>query len=289
MELNEILTHHDRYDIETRTYTHRRESGLYSILNWAVRQICLLELSGHKVDKVKLILNEYINETDCFDSLFYINGNQISFDDITEEEKNNFINSVGWSYTGFGSSPKEIDLRITNKIISKFFNPTREVLGWYTFFTKHLGGNLNDVVFIWARKTDKISETRVPSVDTYLKYLTRIDTRNKKILVQSDDLSVLNEFSQRRLHFYTLPKLSPSKRKNNAAFHINLRDVSDQTFMQNYGVTKIDHLRQMVALSLIAKNASTTILYPGNPSTFLPLYKGSFDRFLLFKNDLSLF
>ena len=35
-----------------------------------------------------------------------------------------------------------------------------------------------------------------------------------------------------------------------------------------YGLTKIDHLRQMVALSLIAKNAHKSIIYPGNPTTF---------------------
>jgi hypothetical protein len=45
----------------------------------------------------------------------------------------------------------------------------------------------------------------------------------------------------------------------------------------------------MVALSLISKNAGLSILYPGNPTTFIPLLKGSTDNCLLFKNGYNLF
>jgi hypothetical protein len=65
--------------------------------------------------------------------------------------------------------------------------------------------------------------------------------------------------------------------------------VSDEDFRNMYGMTKIDHLRQMVALSLIAKNAYKSIIYPGNPTTFIPLFKGSFDDCILYKDDINLF
>jgi hypothetical protein len=141
---------------------------------------------------------------------------------------------------------------------------------------------------LWARKTDKTSENELPTVEKYLEIISDLDLKNNKVLIQSDDQSVLQEFRTKGFDFITLPHISLPKFKNEA-FHRNVRDISEVDFRENYGVSKIDHMRQMVALSILAKNTNTTILYPGNPTTFLPLFKGSFDHFLLFENDLRLY
>lgn len=288
MELKDFLTHWDKYDIETKTYIHSREAGLYSMLNWCLRTVCLLELNGYKVEKIKLLMNEYIDQTDCFDKLFTTNDKKITLKELPEKEKLKFYHETKWKSTGFANNPKEINLNITNQIISKFFNPTEEVLDWYNTFKSYLGGDISKIIFLWARKTDKISENELPSVEKYIEVLSNLDLETNKILIQTDDYSVIEEFKSSNFSFITLPHISLPKIKTEA-FHRNVRDISDNNFQESYGVSKIDHLRQMVALSIIAKNSHSTILYPGNPTTFLPLFKGSFDRFLLFENDLRLY
>jgi len=288
MELENFLTLHDKYDLETKTYSHSREAGLFSMLNWTLRTVCLLELNGYKVDNIKVFMNEYIDQTDCFDKLFLINDRKLNLHDLPEETKIKFYNETNWKSTGFGNNPKEINLDITNQVISKFFNPTKEVLDWFHNFESYLGGDLSKIIFLWARKTDKTSENELPTVEKYIQVLSELDLENHKVLIQTDDHSVIQEFRMKSFDFITLPQISLPMLKNEA-FHRNVRDISEKDFQKNYGVSKIDHLRQMVALSVLAKYTNTNILYPGNPTTFIPLFKGSFHHFLLFENDLRLY
>ena len=151
-----------------------------------------------------------------------------------------------------------------------------------------IGGNVKDVIFIWARGTDKISESKLPDTKNYLDVLSTIDTNNKKIVIQTDDVSVLKGFEKSGLRFYRLKDI-PFSINPSTPFHINLNNMSEDTFFRNYKLSKVDYLRQMLALSLIGKNAYKTILYPGNPSTYIPLLKGSLEDCLLFKDNLNLF
>ena len=44
MEFTDFLSpHYDFYNTETKLYTNKRGAGLYAVLNWMVRAICLLE------------------------------------------------------------------------------------------------------------------------------------------------------------------------------------------------------------------------------------------------------
>lgn len=288
MKVQEILSLFDKYDPKTKTYEHCRGAGLFSILNWSLRIVTLLEMNGYKVDKIKLLLDEYMDKTDCYDKLFFTTDNELSLNSLPSVEKENFYTKTNWTHTGFFENPKEVNFQITNQVISKFFNPTQEVIDWYNIFLNYLGVDNSKIIFLWARKTDKTSETTIPEVETYLKFLSRVDKKGKKILVQTDDYDVLQEFKNSKIPFQTLPHISLPKIKK-APFHINVRDISESDFQKYYGVSKLDHLRQMVALTLLAQKSHITILYPGNPSTFLPLFSGTFQHFLLFKNGLNLF
>jgi len=288
MALHDFLTHFDNYDLETKTYTHSREAGLYAVLNSILRTVCFLKIYGYEVDKIKLLMNEYIDQRDCFGELFTIKDTKLNLNRLPDDEKSNFLEQLKYKSTGLGENPKNINLKISNQIISKFFNPTNEVVDFYKSFVSYLGGDLSKIIFVWARKTDKILENNVPSVKKYLEVLSTLDLRNNKVLIQTDDQSVIDEFTSHNLDFITIPHIPLPKNKDNA-FHRNLRDVSDKSFEESYGISKINHLRQFVALSLIAQNANTVILYPGNPTTFLPLFCGSFDHFILFENELKLY
>ncbi len=289
MEFTDFLSpYYDFYNAETKLYTNKRGAGLYAVLNWMVRAICLLELKGDKVEKVEMFLNEYASNVELFNTLFDISSQELKLPELTESQKMDFLKISEYSNTGLSENPKHLNLEITNQIISKFFNPKQEVLDWYNIFINHIGCDVNDIIFIWARRTDKSSESKIPSVDEYLRMLSTINFENKKVLIQTDDHSVLEEFKTKNLSFYTLPQI-PLPKDKDKPFHVDLWLVSDEDFKKIYGITKIDHLRQMVALSLIAKNAHKSIIYPGNPTTFIPLFKGSFDDCILYKDDINLF
>jgi len=278
----------NHYDEETKTFQLKRDGGLFALLNDAILKTILLELNGFKVDKLEIEGETYIRNFNLFPELFEIKKLEIDFSKLSEDSKQMFLKNSSSSYTGISNNPKTLDFQITNQVISKFFNPNEHVIEWYKKFVLFLNVELKNLIFIWARKTDKVTETTVPDVWEYKKILDRIDTKNKKILLQTDDLTVLNEFKNSEIKFITLPYIK-SNTDGKIPFHVNLCDIPDKEFEKQNGVTKIEHLRQMVALSLISKNAGLSILYPGNPTTFIPLLKGSTDNCLLFKNGYNLF
>ena len=67
MDLTDILSshHYEVYCQETKTYTSKKNSGLYSILNWVVRKIALLELNNFPVEFLKI---DYLIHTFSFRS-----------------------------------------------------------------------------------------------------------------------------------------------------------------------------------------------------------------------------
>ena len=72
-------------------------------------------------------------------------------------------------------------------------------------------------------------------------------------------------------------------------FHNEMNEIGDDSFKSKYKITKDEYLLQMYCLSLIAKNSYKSILYPGNPTTYVPMIKGSFDDCYLFKDENQLF
>lgn len=289
MKLGDFLSKRfDAYDVDTKTYHTIRDAGLFANLCWMIRKVSLMELHGYKVENINFILHEYIPKTSAYDFLFEKNNLSIDLFNLSDEDKLNFYQNTDYSPYGLGNNLRDINLKITNPIISKFFTPNQEVFGWYDRFVNQIGGDIKNVIFIWARRTDKVSESKMPEVKSYLKILDEIGTTNKKILIQTDDISVLNEFENSGIEFYKLSDI-PFSTKPRKPFHLNLNDTSNEEFIRTYGITKVDYLRQMLALSLIAKNAYKTILYPGNPSTYIPLIKGSFEDCFLFRDDVNLF
>jgi hypothetical protein len=288
MDISEILSRCcDGYDPKTKTYFTIREAGLYAVLTWSVRKISLMELWGHKIDNINMILHEYMRKVNAYELLFNKQNFELSLTDLPETDKIKFSADTESTHLGYQENLNELNFEITNQIIKKYFTPNQEVFDWYQNFVNHLGGKIEDIIFIWARSTDKRDETKIPEFKSYLDILSKIDTRNKKILVQTDDDLVLQDFKQSGLNFHTLPQI-PFSRKSGKAFHISLNEMSDPVFKHTYGLSKIDYLRQMLALSLIGKNAYKTILYPGNPTTYIPLMKGSIKDCFLFKDNVNL-
>jgi len=283
--LSNILSNssYELYSQETKTYTSKKDSGLYSIFNWIVRKIALLEMNGFPVEDLNI---DYYNQ-EIYNLLFEKKEGNIDLSDISDEEKIFFeekLDTTGW---GLGDDVKLLNFKITNKIINKFFNPSKLVLECYDKIIESNNIDLNNTIFVWARSTDKGGETRIPSVEEYLKVINSINLSNKEILLQTDDYRVLNNFKGCNLNLKTIKEIPTSETLR--GFHIEMSEIGNEAFRSKYKITKDEYLLQMYCLSLIAKNSYKSILYPGNPTTYVPMIKGSFDDCYLFKDDNELF
>jgi hypothetical protein len=285
MELSKILIHphYELYSQESKTYISKKDSGLYSILVLLVRKIALLELNGFPVENLEI---QYHNE-ELYGLLFEKKDIQLDFSNISNEEKIFFEEELNTTGFGLGSNVKLLNFNITNQIINKFFTPNKTVLDYYDNLIKKNNIDLDNTIFVWARSTDKSGETRIPGIFAYLSVIISIEPSDKEVLLQTDDIRVFKDFSSSKIKIKTIPEIPISDKLR--GFHNEMNEMSDDKFKTLYNITKHEYFLQMYCLSLIAKNAYKTILYPGNPTTYIPMLKGSFDNCYLFKDDNHLF
>jgi hypothetical protein len=285
MDLSNILVSKDyeTYSQEFKIYESKRDSGLYSILNWIIRKIALLELNGFPVESLKI---NYFGK-EIYETLFEKKEIKIDFSSISNEEKIFFEDFLTTTEYGVGNDVNLLNFNITNQIINKFFNPSKQVLTYYETLIKSNNIDLDNTIFVWARSTDKHQETKLPSVESYTKIINLIDLSNKEIIIQTDDYRVLQGFKNSGIKFKVLSEIPISGTLR--GFHIEMSEINDDNFRKKYNITKNEYLLQMYCLSLLGKNSHKTILYPGNPTTFIPIIKGSLDNCYLFKDDNELF
>ena len=288
MKLSNILSlNYESYNQETKEYQSKRDAGLYANLVWVIRKIALLELNGYKVESFKLILDEY-NGEEAFDLFFEKNDNQIDYSNISNEDKSYFEQDLITSAFGLGTDDvKHLNFNITNQIIDKFFNPKESIISYYNNLLSSNNIDINNTVFVWARSTDKAGESKIPDTSDYISILNTLNLEGKEILIQTDDYRVLNDFKNSNLKFKTISQIPMSN--NLIGFHNELKDIRDDKFISTYNISKQEYLIQMYCLSLIGRDSYKTILYPGNPTTYIPIIKKSFDNCYLFKDNTQLF
>jgi hypothetical protein len=107
MDLSDILSSHyyEVYCQETKTYTSKKDSGLYSILNTIVRKIALLELNNFPVEFLKI---DYFGQ-DIYELLFEKKEIKIDFLSISNEEKKFFEDVLTTTEWGLGNDIKSLN------------------------------------------------------------------------------------------------------------------------------------------------------------------------------------
>lgn len=170
------------YYKKEKKYSIIRSCGIFSNLTVILYGIFVLKVKGYDVEDLEIVMTDYYFDKDVYPILFRKNNTQLNFDDISEEEINFFWDNCCPSICGLGlknwsstqSTKENFGLKITNKIIQKYFLPSYEVLKSYN--KMRLDKNLynDDYIFIWARKTDKVEETNVPNVKNILNYCVKI-------------------------------------------------------------------------------------------------------------------
>lgn len=275
------MTFESSYIPDTQTYRLVRDSGLYANLCFAIYEIVRYTTQGEKIRNVELFLYEYENDRNFYPDLFINKGSNFSLDHISEEEKNNFLKDCKPSHFGLGQDFGKINFKITNAVIDSFFRPNDTIIRYYEMLKRNNNIDVNNTMFLWARRTDKVFESTIPKTETYLDVIKKKFRPGMTLLLQTDDLFVLEDFKKRRVKFRTLREIPISQ--SSKSFHTGLSTVSEENFKKVFGIDKKTHLIQILCLSLFGKDCSCSIIYPGNPTTYIPLTKGSFREIYLFK------
>lgn len=282
------------YNNVTKTYRIERDCGIFSNLSVCIFGIFLLETENYKVENIEIIMREYFFDLDMYDILFEKNDLQINFDDIPKEELLFFKEHCYPTMCGLGlkgwdrvqSTIQNFNLKITNKIISKFFNPKQSVIEMYEKMKLQKNIVDGEYVFIWARKTDKVEESKVPDALAYYNELIENNLLDYRVFVQTDDPEVIKEFKDIDFNFEFFDDIPVTDRYS---FHRWISHIDDTTFIEKYGLSKIDYVLKMYCVVLFASKSKMSLIYPGNPTTFVPIVKNTFDGFILFRDDKNKF
>jgi len=282
------------YYKKEKKYSIIRNCGIFSNLTVILYGIFVLKVKGYDVEDLEIVMTDYYFDKDVYPILFRKNNTQLNFDDVSEEEINFFWDNCCPSICGLGlkswsatqSTKENFGLKITNKIIQKYFLPSHEVLNSYNKMVLDKNLYNNDYIFIWARKTDKIEETNVPNAEKYFELLCENNLLNERIFIQTDDLTMFEDFKKINFNFEYFSEIPFA---TGYSFHRNISHTDDNVFYEMYKMTKDEYLVKMMCVVLLAANSKIPIIYPGNPTTVVPMYKNSFDNCILFKDDKEIF
>lgn len=282
------------YQKKNKKYRIERSCGIFSNVTVAIYGIYLIYMLGYEIEKIEIIMKDYFYEIDAYQIIFETNNEILKFDSFKDYDLIFFLENCLPSNVGLGlanwttkeSTKFNFNLEITDIILNKFFIPNKNVLNLYKEMVYKKNIEDNDYVFIWARKTDKIEEISIPEVSTYINILEKNNFLNKKIILQTDDFSVFEEFKNSGIKFEIFEEIPFAK---GYSFHRDISKTNDLDFYNTYKISKENYFIQMLCVLLLAKNAKNSIIYPGNPTTLVPMYKRTFEGCFLFKNKTELF
>jgi hypothetical protein len=282
------------YYKDTESFIITRDCGFYSNVTVAMFGIFILAINGYKVKNFKLTMTDYSYE-DIYPQFFKQNDKyDLNFDDLSDEEIHNFYSNSFPSKFGLGQPKSNFDgksntilnLGITDRIIKKFFTPNDEV---YKYFDKMLlNKNLvkNEYIFIWARRTDKIEENRIPNATKYYEILKEENLLNDRIIIQTDDKTMLDEFNDLNFNFEYFNQIPFAK---GYSFHRLISKTPDDEFFNDFNIDKSEYMTQIICIMLLGVNSKKCIIYPGCGATVVPIYKNTYKDCFLFQNDANLF
>jgi len=274
------------YDIETETYSINRNCGLFSNITITMYGILHLYHQGLSVKHIKLMLNEYMDETtDIYDSLFVKNLDILNLNTYSNEEIYHSLRYGEPNPLGLGREKSHIILSLYNNIYNTYFQ-YNNISDLVNNIVAKYNINYENTVFIWARKTDKIYELVLPMLETYNNILLKNNLLEHTILLQTDDSSIVEMATNQYKHIKVLYEMPFSQ--GDKGFHNHLNHILDETFVNIHGYNKMTYLKKMLAMTIVASRCKYFICYPGNLTTFIPILKNTFNDCFCFKNSKEL-
>lgn len=275
------------YNPSTETLTINRPYGLYSNITVSMFAICILKTMNYDVRDIRFYLNEYENDYNFYPDLFIPKNKN---EEVISAQDANFIVS-NFQPTNYGLSNSfhrydkhllEQAIPVLYKIYKHYFDSESLIQDLSSSIINKYDIDLDNDIFIWARKSDKIHESHIPDAVNYLEKIKNISY--KSILLQTDDPTVITDFGN--LHLNNLVILNELPYTDNIynGFHNHLSSISSDMFSSKYQMSKIDYLRKFLALTNIASKCKYFVCYPGNMITIVPIIKQTFNHCILFLN-----
>ena len=174
------------------------------------------------------------------------------------------------------------DFNYYGNLINTYFNPSDRVRKLSSRLREDYKIDLNKVVLVWYRGTDKKSEVWVASPHAYLKQAEAILNAypDFKVWIQTEEQHVRELFSE---HFgercITINELPPSSVGGNV-HHIPPSEAN---------IDRLDLAITMLALVTLGSNARFVISHTGNIAFWICLYRGHTRSVLQFDRHGTLF
>jgi hypothetical protein len=282
------------YYKDTESFVITRDCGFFSNVTVAMFGIFILSINGHKIKNFKLTMTDYSYD-DIYPHFFTQNDEyDLNFSDLSEEVIHYFYHNsypskfgLGFPKSNFIGEYKDVlNLDITDRIIKKFFTPNKMVNVYFDKMFTNKNLKKDDYVFIWARRTDKIEENSIPNALKYYDLLKEEILLNDRIIIQTDDKTMIDEFNDLNFSFEYFDEIPFAK---GYSFHRLISKTPDEEFFNNFNIDKNEYMTQIICIVLLALNAKKCLIYPGCGATVVPIYKNTYNNCFLFQNDTNLF
>ena len=263
----------------TQDFLMTRDCGLFSNINVFQRDIARIGRFV-KTGNIKLILTEYFsNNLDVYPLLF----DQDKSVDISKEELDYIVKSC---YSGVsGLFEYKVFLPIVNKIRDRYLNHTLPV----RFIERDIlrrNDIPNDYFFAWFRGTDKITENLIPSFSEFIEKIWELNVDNLPVVIKTDSYwftkALKNKFGQNPYISIPLVKLS---KEDKPIHHGTLSKVSEDDFFIENGITKVQYLQSLLAITSIAAKAKIYLATNSNINTYVIQQRGNFDNVHVYRDD----
>ena len=274
------------FDTENKRYDLDRDCGLFSNVTVQLYGLVKFGLMGHIAESLSMKLIEYETDYDFYPHLFKMGGDEVDYTKFTEYEIGHFMKYCEPNRLGIGRRKQDINFNIINSVLDRYYNLSDECEKMLNDMIEKHDLDFENTTFIWARKTDKISESDIPTADDYFRVLKENNLLDKKIILQTDDVTVLDDFNNLGVNFTTLNELPYSP--TNDGFHIRLHRISDFIFRRTFGISKVEYLQRLLCLVKLASRFKNVLIYPGNLTTVIPIFRGNFNNTYSFVDTINL-
>lgn len=125
--------------------------------------------------------------------------------------------------------------------------------------------------FVWARKTDKVTECTMPSAAEYKLLLNMHRGNTTDVIVQTDDATILDDFTREGIAYRYMDVMPLSS--GATGFHHTDGCLSEKDFQKKFSMSKVEYNVRFMAMIRIASLCKVAIIAPGNLQCLIPMMR----------------
>ncbi len=257
------------------SFNFQERGGLASLLN---KMLC--ELATHYAHNPGQFYDEIVMGGLFTNRGLVNNKNHNLYPDILKTAPHHFqanmsgrLSQFSFDIFGIRNFDQVIAEPYVQMLLETYFNFSDAVVAMSEQIMKQHKIDLTVTTFVWARKTDKVTECTMPSAAEYNLLLDIHGAKSTDVIVQTDERAVLDEFTREGIvHRYidVLPLSSGAQ-----GFHHTDGCLSEADFQAKFSMSKVEYNVRFMALIRIASLCKTVIISPGNLQCLIPLMRRS--------------